>query len=519
MSTLTIQPSTTDSWINNSSPDSNAGSSTQITVRSNLLYDGRMVLNFDFTSLPAGAVISAASLQLYRYTYAANDGEGRTYWVYRLTQTGWVELEVTWNSYKTGSAWSAAGGDYTATSGASTTVPAYPDWMTWNVLSLVQYFQANSGNIANFLIRDDTEGDAAGYGSVFHSREYTTDTTLCPKLVITYTALNNYTLDCAPGSYSITGSNLTPLATRMINASPGSYTISGANATFSGIEKVNAEPGAYAITGANAGLVHGYVLSADPGSYTITGSDATILADRKLNAGIGAYAITGFDVEAEVAVVPFVTLRNPRLRFFDANHKPLVGGKLYLCISGASSITQLKASWADYDKKVLNSNPIILDSEGYSTPIFSDAAYTMFLFDANGVSVMTVASVGGIDLNLVQVEERTWQFWDANGTPLSYGKLYMCKSGSASLRNLKGTLTGTFDLIIDNATNNVYDNAGNTLIAITPTVALTLNPNPIILDVDGKTPPMFATIADFYKIFLFDQNNVPILTQDQVSIY
>jgi hypothetical protein len=181
--------------------------------------------------------------------------------------------------------------------------------------------------------------------------------------------------------------------------------------------------------------------------------------------------------------------------------------------------TQTQASWADYEKKILNPNPIVLDSAGYSTPIFSDRAYTIFLFNAAGISVFTQSSIGSTDLNLVQVTEQTWQFWDSAGAPLSFGKLYVCKSG-ASINDLKDTYTGTFSFIIDNASNFVIDNAGNQLISRQATLVPTPNANPIILDIAGMTPPLFTPVlGEFYKIFLFDRNNVLVLTQDQIGNY
>ncbi len=154
------------------------------------LKNSRSLLKFDFSALPTDAVISAATLELYYYLYSASDPVGRTYWVYELTQTGWVRTEATWNSYKTGSAWVAVGGDYTVTNGASLVVPASYGWMSWNVLALVQHFQSTHAEVAHFLIKDGTEGASPteiDYLTRLYSYLYTVDPTLCPKLVITYT--------------------------------------------------------------------------------------------------------------------------------------------------------------------------------------------------------------------------------------------------------------------------------------------------------------------------------------------
>jgi hypothetical protein len=149
--------------------------------------DGRTIIKFDFSALPEGAVISAATLNLYYYAHPLSDAVGRTYWAYELTQTGWVEAQATWNIYSTGNSWATAGGDYTATDGASLVVPAAYGWMSWNVLALVQHFQSTHSKIAHFLLKDGAEENVTGYNRLYYTREYTTDTTLCPKLIITYT--------------------------------------------------------------------------------------------------------------------------------------------------------------------------------------------------------------------------------------------------------------------------------------------------------------------------------------------
>lgn len=191
MATLTIQPSNIDNWLIQNAPTTNFGDSTDLYLRSlNGSSNIRPILKFDFSALPAGAVISAATSSLYNYGRGA-DPVGRTYWAYELTQTAWVELESTWNSYKTGSAWAAAGGDYTTGDGASLVVPVSLGWMDWNVLALVNHFQSTHAKVANFLMKDGTEDSAEGYIAYFHSNNYTTNLTLRPKLVLEYTVVSD----------------------------------------------------------------------------------------------------------------------------------------------------------------------------------------------------------------------------------------------------------------------------------------------------------------------------------------
>ena len=191
MSELIVQPSIIDNYLYQLGSTINYGNLTYIAVGPYVSNNTtRTIIKFDFSSLPADAIISAAELDLYYYAKGANP-VGRTYWAYELTQTGWVELQSTWDIYKTGNNWAAAGGDYVTGNGASLAVPASYGWMSWNVLALVQHFQSVHAQVGHFLIKDGTE-DGSGSMAFFYSRDYTTDPSLCPKLIITYTAPTNY---------------------------------------------------------------------------------------------------------------------------------------------------------------------------------------------------------------------------------------------------------------------------------------------------------------------------------------
>jgi hypothetical protein len=144
------------------------------------------ILKFEFPTVPDLATITAATLELYYYGTSGGDPVGRTYGAYRLTQTAWVEIEATWNSYRLGSAWAVGGGDYTATYEATQTIPAGYGWVSWNVLDQAIYAKLSTGKIAHFLIKDVTE-DSLFY-ALFYSSEYVVDVLKCPKLTIEYTA-------------------------------------------------------------------------------------------------------------------------------------------------------------------------------------------------------------------------------------------------------------------------------------------------------------------------------------------
>lgn len=131
--------------------------------------------------IPVGATITAATLSLYSWGGAS----GRTYWAYKCTRDNWIELEVTWNSYKAASAWTSPGGDYVTINpvGASI-VTIVSGWMNWDVLAIVQDAQTNTTN-CNFFVRDENENNGSSVGQDFESR--TGGSGHPPQLVITYT--------------------------------------------------------------------------------------------------------------------------------------------------------------------------------------------------------------------------------------------------------------------------------------------------------------------------------------------
>jgi len=149
--TVTVNPSG-DAWLDELYNIYNYGGDDELSVRSwnffGINENRRTILKFDLTSLPSGITVLSANLKLYYYAQGSNNPAGRTYYVYRLTETDWVEgtqsgsWEIgscTWN-YRLWStlAWTTLGGTYTTTNGSATSVPSSFGWMTWDVKDQVR---------------------------------------------------------------------------------------------------------------------------------------------------------------------------------------------------------------------------------------------------------------------------------------------------------------------------------------------------------------------------------------------
>jgi len=189
---VTVQPSDADNWMQEDAATTNHGSYDGILVRSLATnQDIRTTLSFDFSGdIPAGSTIDSATLSLLWYS-RVGIVEGRTYWAYRLTQAGWVEAQATWNIYSTGNNWASAGGDYTATNGKSTVMPAPYAWVNWgdtggDMTTQVQYALDSVSGVAHFLIKDGTEESVSNETALFYSKENATAANR-PKLYIEWT--------------------------------------------------------------------------------------------------------------------------------------------------------------------------------------------------------------------------------------------------------------------------------------------------------------------------------------------
>lgn len=88
----------------------NYSTDTLQTGRSSNSYLRRWVMQITLPADPGGTITDVALNLTTNYVSGS-----MTLNIHELTQTAWVETEVSWANYASGSAWTSAGGDYNAT--------------------------------------------------------------------------------------------------------------------------------------------------------------------------------------------------------------------------------------------------------------------------------------------------------------------------------------------------------------------------------------------------------------------
>ena len=175
-----------DSWVDSADTGANHGSDDSLDAGFIAAKAGstrRALLEFDLSAagIPAGATIDAAQLDLVCNLAAASAESAR---VNRLTQQGWVEAEVTWNDYKTVTAWAVAGGDFTTTDEVTWTLPTSTGSFTITGLAtLTQDGLDNRGGKLEAILKRQTESGADSFAR-FRSGEWSASER--PTLVVEY---------------------------------------------------------------------------------------------------------------------------------------------------------------------------------------------------------------------------------------------------------------------------------------------------------------------------------------------
>ena len=102
-----------------------------------------------------------------------------------------------------------------------------------------------------------------------------------------------YTLECAAGSYAITGATLAPKHDKKIATTAGSYAVTGATLAPKHDKKIATTAGTYAVTGSTLAPIHAKKIATAAGTYAITGVAADVLHNKKIAITAGVYALTG----------------------------------------------------------------------------------------------------------------------------------------------------------------------------------------------------------------------------------
>lgn len=196
MTTFTDQAASADACINgfSGSEDTNYGTDTTASgIGEQDNAEGavkRFLIKFDLSSIPSSATITSATLSVWvlqEYSATARD-----YKVYRVLRN-WVEGEVTWNSWKSGSAWTTAGAGSNGNdidSGTAWATTSFSGEATGTekqfALNTTEFKKLIDGTYTNYgwIIKAETELDDA---HLIYTSEEATQTTRRPKLVVEYT--------------------------------------------------------------------------------------------------------------------------------------------------------------------------------------------------------------------------------------------------------------------------------------------------------------------------------------------
>ena len=182
----------------------------------------RSLIKFDLSQIPAGSTIISATLSLYNKVDYANTAS--VFRIYRVKRP-WIENQVTWKVWKTGSNWSSSGGFGTGDTEptdigsrnmtANETLGTYDNWTLTSsaIQEIIDGKFINNG----FLIKSDTElNDGYTFAST-HSN----NGSYPPQLAIVYegTAIITPTPNCSM-AFSLSTPTPTPTPTPTITSTP-----------------------------------------------------------------------------------------------------------------------------------------------------------------------------------------------------------------------------------------------------------------------------------------------------------
>jgi len=189
---------TADTSLISSSPDNNTGGNDFLAAGNGGGSPRRALVQFDLTSLPAGAIINAATLTLT--VPSGNTGNPSSFDLHRVlsswgegTNTGSSGTvaepgDATWNSRFQGSLlWNTSGGDLVSTTSASTFVTGLGTytWSSPQFLADLQWWAGNSSSNFGWILISEAEAINQS-ARRFGSRE---DPLNAPVLTLDYTVI------------------------------------------------------------------------------------------------------------------------------------------------------------------------------------------------------------------------------------------------------------------------------------------------------------------------------------------
>ncbi|WP_168416469.1 hypothetical protein [Acinetobacter indicus] len=177
----------------------------------------------------------------------------------------------------------------------------------------------------------------------------------------------------------------------------------------------------------------------------------------------------------------------PRMRFFDTDGKPLVGGKVYAFKVGTE---EFKPTYRNSELTALNTNPVVLDGAG-SALIYLRGANLLKIYDRHG---------NFIEERIEYQQRERAQFYDDYGRPLKNGYVYTY--------DYQSTIRKT-SYSIDNVINTnpiVLDENGTALVNIVGAYRLRQynSKNVFVGDQDFKRPPIKALTSVVYPLYSDD---------------
>ncbi len=192
----------------------------------------------------------------------------------------------------------------------------------------------------------------------------------------------------------------------------------------------------------------------------------------------------------------------PRMRFFDTDGKPLVGGKVYAFKVGTD---EFKPTYRNSELTALNTNPVVLDGSG-SALIYLRGANLLKIYDRHG---------NFIEERIEHQQRERAQFYDDYGRPLKNGYVYTY--------DYQSTIRKT-SYSIDNVINPnpiVLDENGTALVNIVGAYRLRQynSKNVFVGDQDFKRPPVKALTSVVYPIYFEDEIQLSIDVLDSTAIH